>query len=72
MDQGAVGRPLWECPPQGILGFLRQWGLLYQGAPLPLAPYTGGASGQHLTGGGAGCPKLVLRGLTAGLEGLWG
>lgn len=38
MDQEAVGRPLWECPPQGILGFLRQWDLLYQGEPLPLAP----------------------------------
>lgn len=38
MDEEAAGRPLWERPPQGIPGFLRQWGLLYQGAPLPLVP----------------------------------
>ena len=37
MDEEAAGRPLWERPPQGIPGFLRQWGLLYQGAPLPLS-----------------------------------
>lgn len=31
----SCGRPPWECLPQGVPGFLRQWGLLSKECPCP-------------------------------------
>lgn len=69
------GCPPWDCPTQVSPWRPQEVGIALRGrlsSPPSAQPYTGGASGQHLTGGGAGSPKFVLGGLAAGLECLGG